>query len=150
VIFFYFLHNKDYHTEMRQVLKDANNNKVNFLYLQHQNQWKIHFIHQKEGHKMPHWIVRILYGTHRIKWWVTVLYVSYHRCVTRINIAKSKTSFYCEIHLNQCLRKQFLFSGWNRYLQSQQVLPFKCISQNTCFIHMLKGSFILWWTTRKC
>lgn len=52
---------------MRQVLKDADNNKVNFLYLQQQNQWKIQFIHQKEGQKIPHWIVRILYGTPTVK-----------------------------------------------------------------------------------
>ena len=67
VIFFSFLHNKDWHNEMRQVLKDADNSKVSFLYLQHQNQWEICFIHQKEGQKMAHWVVRILHRTLTVK-----------------------------------------------------------------------------------
>jgi hypothetical protein len=89
--YFNFLHNKNCHNKMKQALKKADNSKVNFLYLWHQNQWEIHFIHQKEGQKMPYWIVRILYRTLTVNWWVIVLCMSFHRCATRINIGKSKT-----------------------------------------------------------
>jgi len=88
--------------------------------------------------------------TPTVKWWVTVLCVSYHRCVTRINIGKSK-NIPLLWNIFESMYKEGVSILWLKPISSKSTcVTIQVYITEYLFHSYIKGSFISCWITRKC